>query len=359
GLRVVVVKAERGASEPLEGLHAACNDGRSTVDMHWYTTKCRALDDLAQKYAAKCREYDLLLARYKQLQSKPQDQRAAQPTSMTARQNGPGKIYTFDDFDEMERRMCPQYSGGRAKRTYAGLLVSPGRVGPAPAPAPAVARPSVENVTPTKRARKGPSGIGKLNLLSSPPLASSRVFGPGATSPPVSRAATTAATAATVATATVRKDLAVGTKYSSQETQLDFSEADLPSDIGVELCPATDDEGDRGGTQAARERSVELQRILDAVGDCAECRAFYSTPGLVLPKRDPSLLCMHRSSRAKGKVNMVLAPATPTAGAGAGASAPPAPRSEQRPGTPENFWDIDYFPAIRTAGPEVLRKRNR
>ncbi|KAJ2795468.1 hypothetical protein H4R21_005098, partial [Coemansia helicoidea] len=192
----------------------------------------------------------------------------------------------------------------------------------------------------------------------------------------VAPVANTAAPAATTAApARAPKDLAAGVKYSSQETQLDFSEADLRSEIGVELCPATDDEDDddddegaaarrREAEQAAQAlaqaRAAELRRILDAVGGCAECRAFYTTPGLALPKRDASTLCKHRRASGKGAGKACTpspAPATPAARAAGSTAARPS--SERRPSTPENFWDIDYFPAIRTAGPEVLRKSKR
>ncbi|KAJ2846433.1 hypothetical protein GGI22_006249 [Coemansia erecta] len=94
---------------------------------------------------------------------------------------------------------------------------------------------------------------------------------------------------------------------------------------------------------------ASLQRILDAVSDCDECKAFYSVPGLVLPKRDPHTLCAHKSRSRNSKDK--------DGSAQASRRALEAPRSEQkRPTTPEHFWDIDYFPPIRTGGPELLRK---
>ncbi|KAJ1889024.1 hypothetical protein LPJ66_008259 [Kickxella alabastrina] len=95
-----------------------------------------------------------------------------------------------------------------------------------------------------------------------------------------------------------------------------------------------------------KEHQQLRQRILQAVGDCAQCKGFYSMPGLVLPKRDPSSLCMHKNKRSGGGNGVLAGPAT----------APP--RSEHaRAGTPEHYWDIEYFPEIRVAGPEQLRKR--
>ncbi|KAJ1940116.1 hypothetical protein GGF37_004114 [Kickxella alabastrina] len=100
------------------------------------------------------------------------------------------------------------------------------------------------------------------------------------------------------------------------------------------------------GLEGNREHRQLRQRILQAVGDCAQCKGFYSMPGLVLPKRDPSSLCMHKDKRSGGGNGVLAGPAT----------APP--RGEHaRAGTPEHYWDIEYFPEIRVAGPEQLRKR--
>ncbi|KAJ2798634.1 hypothetical protein H4R20_004751, partial [Coemansia guatemalensis] len=352
--------------------------GNSAMDRSRYTLKCKALDELTHKYAAKCKEYDQLLSKYKQLQSRGQEQSTVWAGTKTARQQVPGKVYTFDDFDELEKKMSPQYSGGRAKRTNTGLLVSPTRAGPAVT----AQRTAASSITPTKRARKEPSGFRKLNLLSSPPLfANNGAFG----APTVTREhqmaspippRTIAPRAPTEAAA------AAGVKYSSQETRLDFSDMDIPNDAVVELCPATDDEEDgkvdmddmsdadrwqgiieqpEQGHQKSTEawvagvRGERLQRILDAIGDCEECRAFYSMPGLALPRRDPSTLCIHKKSKGKTPIPLTT-PASAPEKAHLSESSMQAPKSEQRPSTPEHFWDIDYFPAIRTAGPEVLRK---
>ncbi|KAJ2685622.1 hypothetical protein H4R19_006785, partial [Coemansia spiralis] len=330
---------------PIDGPPPDRSNERGGADMQWYASKCRAMDELTLKYATKCREYDQLLVRYRQLQNQQQEQeqRAVRPTSLTSRQRVPGKVATFDDFDEMERRMCPQYSGGRAKRPHAAL---------------AAAGPPAHIVTPSKRPRKAPSGIGKLHLLSSPPLAPGRTFGSGsavqrrlnAMSPPAVQtagiaavadtAAPAAAAAATAAMAAV-KQRAAAPKYSSQETQLDFSEADLRSDIGVELCPATDDEDEESAEarrqeaeRVARVRAAELQQILEAIGDCAECRAFYTAPGLALPKRDATTLCKHRS-KGKGRARTPSpGPVTPATGvAGRTVARPSSEQQQRRPST--------------------------
>ncbi|PIA13240.1 hypothetical protein COEREDRAFT_11667 [Coemansia reversa NRRL 1564] len=363
---------------PQENSQNSVNSG-SAMDKNIYTQKCKALDELSHKYAAKCKDYDQLLLKYKQLQSRGQEKSTVWAGTKTSRQQVPGKVYTFEDFDELEKKMSPQYNGSRAKRTNAGMLVSPTRAGPGVTGQRSVA----SSITPTKRARKEPAGLRKLNLLSSPPLfGNNNIFGAPTvvrehqmTSPvqprtTASRAQTEAALAAT------------GVKYSSQETRLDFSDMDIPNEAVVELCPATDDEED--GRIAADEmddanrwqevieqpeqghekkteawvsevRSERLQRILDAIGDCEECRAFYSMPGLALPKRDPSTLCIHRKNKGKTPISLSTPASAPEKAHRAGTNMH-APKSEQRPSTPEHFWDIDYFPAIRTAGPEVLRK---
>ncbi|KAJ2082256.1 hypothetical protein H4R24_001702 [Coemansia sp. RSA 988] len=365
----------KGAAQ--ENSQESVNGSSGAMDRSIYTQKCKALDELSHKYTAKCKEYDQLLSKYKQLQSRGQESSTVWAGTKTSRQQTPSKVYTFEDFDELEKKMSPQYSGGRAKRTNAGVLVSPTRAGPAVTGQ----RTAASSITPTKRARKEPNGFRKLNLLSSPPLfANNGAFGaPTAnrehqmTSPVLPMTSEPRALAAVAAT---------GVKYSSQETRLDFSDMDIPTDAVVELCPATDDEEDGKAnmdvmdnadrwqelveqpeqehqksteTWVSSVRSEMLQRILEAIGDCEECRAFYSMPGLALPKRDPSTLCIHRKNKGKTPIPLSTPASAPEKAHASGTSIQ-APRSEQRPSTPEHFWDIDYFPAIRTAGPEVLRK---
>ncbi|KAJ2495786.1 hypothetical protein GGH96_006249 [Coemansia sp. RSA 1972] len=345
-----------------------------TVDARWYTAKCKELDDMEHKYSSKCKAYDQLLLRFQQLQGK-QPEQTPSLTSLTARQNA-SKMYTFDDFDELEKKMCVPGSGTRGKRTNCDVLVSPVRGN---APGVVQHRAALDNVTPTKRARKEPLGVRKPNLLSSPP-------------PPLMFRGTKThrlnqadkRTFHDSAEQRLRNEATAGVKCSSQETRMDSSELGMPSENIIELCPATDDEHSdcdktdgrdqwreildhidvphqpkhspsidvATSAKPSSQRSVDLQRILDAIGDCQPCRTFYSMPGLALPKRDPLTLCMHKK---KGKSvcsapELVQTPARNVA---------PAARSERRPSTPEHFWDIDYFPAIRTAGPEVLRKSRR
>ncbi|KAJ2476342.1 hypothetical protein IWW56_004974 [Coemansia sp. RSA 2131] len=349
------------------------------VDARWYAAKCKELDDMAHRYSSKCKAYDQLLTRFQQLQGK-QPEQTPSLTSLTARQNGSTKTYTFDDFDELEKKMCMPGSGTRGKRTNCNALVSPVR-GDAFGVVRHRSGAALDNVTPTKRARKEPLGVRKPNLLSSPPP------------PPLTFRGTKThrlnqADKRTFHNPTVeqrlRSEAVSGVKCSSQETRLDSSELGIPSENIIELCPATDDEHsdceDKANgrdqwreildhidapqnqtkrspstdvaTKPSSQRSMDLQRILDAIGDCQPCRTFYSMPGLALPKRDPHLLCMHKK---KGKcISSAPEPVQTPA-----RNAPPAARSERRPSTPEHFWDIDYFPAIRTAGPEVLRKSRR
>ncbi|KAJ1834248.1 hypothetical protein LPJ63_002093 [Coemansia sp. RSA 2711] len=360
--------------------------GGSTADMYWYTEKCRELDEMAHRYSSKCREYDHLMARYRQLVSRQHGQRAASLTSMAGKYNASAIPGAFDGFDE-PAKACPQGSGGRGKRSSGGLLISPARGGPSGAGQRAGLIAASDSTTPTKRARKESRTANKPSLFSSPPPlqfrtsnapaprnsgARQRVFNPDAEAKALG---------------------AAGIKCSSQETRLDSSDSGMPSDNVIELCPATDDEDsgpdgakidanddwrevldrlddvprEKAGTadnaRANRrpddagpdgQRGAHLQRILEAIGDCEPCRTFYSMPGLALPKRDPSTLCMHRKGKGKGKAPSSAPEPEKTPASG---RAPPVAQSERRPSTPEHFWDIDYFPAIRTAGPEVLRKR--
>ncbi|KAJ1872808.1 hypothetical protein LPJ55_002805 [Coemansia sp. RSA 990] len=355
------------------------------VEIRWYAEKCKELDDMSNKYSSKCQEYDQLLARYKQLQEhrdispQPADKRASALTSLSSRQ-APAKVYTFEDFDELEKKMRPPGSGNRGKRSHGGILVSPIRKGTwaGNQRAAAIAMPAADTTTPTKKARKESLGA-RHNLLSSPPPLhfkgsrrlgvqrneGRRLFNPEATC------------------------AAAGVKCSSQETHLDSSDMCMPEDNVVELCPASDDECssprdspvDTGDSwrdmldcidaskekQAQQteplpkqqqqqqqgklpERSVRLQRILEAIGDCEPCRDFYSTPGLALPTRDPTTLCTHKGKAASSAPELRTPQRT---------NRPSTSRSERRPSTPEHFWDIDYFPAIRTAGPEIIRKSRR
>ncbi|KAJ2340033.1 hypothetical protein GGF43_006501, partial [Coemansia sp. RSA 2618] len=334
---------------------------------------------MALKYSSKCKEYDQLLGRYLQLQGRKQEQRAPSLTSLaslTARQNQPAKVYTFEDFDELEKKMCPQGSGGRGKRTSGGVLVSPARDGPS-GMVQHRSGTAFDNITPTKRARKDPLATRKPNLLSSPPppllFKDSKPSRPKRVDKRTFHAA---------AEPRLHGDAVAGVKCSSQETRLDSSDPCFPSEGVIELCPATDDEdsGHEGGninsrdrwrdildqiddvpqeqanpqnksgmqesgaTTSARpngrpkmkptsksstkpndQRSVDLQRILDAIGDCQPCRTFYSMPGLALPKRDPTTLCMHKG---KGKTPS-SAPEAAQAQATPARNVPPAARSER------------------------------
>ncbi|KAJ2281271.1 hypothetical protein GGH19_004922 [Coemansia sp. RSA 1807] len=353
-------------------LPAKTND---TVDARWYAEKCKELDDMEHKYTSKCKAYDQLLIRFQQVQGK-QPEQTPLLTSLTARQNV-SKMYTFDDFDELEKKMCVPGSGTRGKRTNCDVLVSPAR--DAPGVVQHRAGAALDNVTPTKRARKEPTNVRKPNLLSSPPP------------PPLTFRGTKThrlnhankRTFHDPAEQRLRNEAAAGVKCSSQETRMDSSELGMPSENIIELCPATDDEHSDcdksngrdqwreildqmdvprnqtkrsppidSATKPSSQRSVDLQRILDAIGDCQPCRTFYSMPGLALPKRDPLTLCMHKKKGQSvcSAPELVQTPVRNVA---------PAARSERRPSTPEHFWDIDYFPAIRTAGPEVLRKSRR
>ncbi|KAJ1803297.1 hypothetical protein LPJ56_006993, partial [Coemansia sp. RSA 2599] len=192
--------------------------------------------------------------------------------------------------------------------------------------------------------------------------------------------------------------------HSSQETQLDFSDPCFANEHAVKLCPDSDEEegigGDGDGDKVMwtspvrqpskpsfsfrlKEQEAESaddserdssarRRLLEAAGVCDECKKFYSVPELALPKTDLSLLCAHnRSGKGKGKgkgrnsdqdgfkAGVHQTPSHESTG-GSRSSRKPTPKSEQRlQSTPDHFWDISFFPDIKTAGPELLRKSKR
>ncbi|KAJ2089707.1 hypothetical protein GGI09_006234 [Coemansia sp. S100] len=243
-------------------------------------------------------------------------------------------------------------------------------------------------------------------------------------SPPYARTAGRVTGAAPSASAAVaRVSAAPIILPSSQETRLDFSDPPyMPEDDGELLCLGThpeegesehkdegaaagggggdawdfvlqtparpmqqypewpreaSDSGKENGSVSAQP-TPDLQRILDAVGDCEPCRSFYSVPGLVLPRRDPSTLCQHGSGSRRSKGKAAGAPcdgpsamplrhyrdsmSAPRPERVATSSSRPEPirqppRSEQRrPTTPDHFWDIDYFPPINALGVDTFRK---
>ncbi|KAJ1999819.1 hypothetical protein GGI04_004411 [Coemansia thaxteri] len=312
-----------------------------TVDIHQYRTKCSELDELASRYRSKCQEYDRLLSRYTQLSSSAQELSRKSATGARCKDELPSA--SKDPFIELNA----------LEHTMLGL----------------------------------PTGNSTSDAAS-------------------------AKTSAAVATRVAVERAQIPALHSSQETQLDFSDPPVPVEDSALLCPGTNpSEAEADGANSAwqfmlktpdkhcsgqeraaaaaesqrvcAQQSPELQRILDAVGDCEPCRSFYSVPGLVLPKRDPSTLCQHRG-RGKGKAadwralagkDATANPASSSMPVASAATAPrpargpftsdhdavrQAPKSERRrPTTPDHFWDIDYFPPIKTLGLGNLRKERR
>ncbi|KAJ2554487.1 hypothetical protein EV175_002569, partial [Coemansia sp. RSA 1933] len=320
----------------------------------------------------------------------------------------PVRLQTFEDFEAVEESMMAPGSGTRGRRIIAA--VSPPNIIRAQGSDMARVKHRGQgpiDVTPTKRARKSANTASD----SLPRLMSSPLNGPYrpllhnkqrewklASGSREERKSSSSKPTANQRPHKAEKQPAL---LSSQETQLDFSDLVLPTEPEVlveQLCPPSDQEYANKASEeqqdelwraAVKQEAVEghekvknwvaktseyvdgqitkpknkmstgsgvgnsselQQRILEAVGDCEECKAFYSVPGLVLPQRDPRTLCGHKSKSRNGKD-------------GGGASsrtsrrALETPRSEQkRPTTPDHFWDIDYFPPIRTGGPELLRK---
>ncbi|KAJ2697255.1 hypothetical protein FB645_005970 [Coemansia sp. IMI 203386] len=330
----------------------------AVVGMQWYAEKCNELDEMTRKYRAKCREYELLQTKYNRLQSRRPEQAGKQGRQLgTAAHTGTHsvgavRVATFDDIDELEERMKAPGSS-RAKRTSAGLLVSPMRE----VSRTGAAKTIVEDTTPTKRVKQNMFDDDIHDLFSSTSGVTKKPVGLKTSKQP---------------TAVAKMPLVL--VHSSQETQLDFSDPCFANEHAVKLCPDSDEESaddDRDKvvwTSPARqpskpafrlmEQGIESsgsdrdrdarRRLLDASGICDECKRFYSVPDLALPKTDLSLLCAHNRS-GKGKAR--------DSNQGAN-SRRPTPKSERRlQSTPDNFWDVGFFPDIKTAGPELLRKK--
>ncbi|KAI9505495.1 hypothetical protein GGI25_001001 [Coemansia spiralis] len=387
-LKIVSVAYNDNNNNNSSTSNSTSNNIGDGIGANWYKEyeeKCRELSELATRYMEKCKEYDQLLSKYNK-----REQHMATKPSVPKQMILPAKIQTFEDFEALEDVMMAPGSGGRGKRR----MMSPLQEAQTQITGLKQKVGVISDETPTKRARRNGTGNGSglPNLLSSPLSSKCR---PLLYNKQLEWRKATAASPKTKA----EEKSAVATRasnrpalLSSQETQLDFSELLLPNEPAVELCPQSDHESSKNNEDElwktaikqetkgekkveawvgkARENMLlrtestaannsddvadsELQRILDAVGDCDECRAFYSVPGLVLPKRDPQSLCAHSKARkSKDSARKSKDGARKPAAASAW-----APKSEQkRPKTPDHFWDIDYFPPIRTAGPEMLRK---
>ncbi|KAJ2515240.1 hypothetical protein H4217_005304 [Coemansia sp. RSA 1939] len=384
-------------------------DDQQSAYLQLYTEKCREYERLKLQYTTKCRDYEQLSDKYMQLNrtvsTRPEVMGGKQNTARQTAQ--PVRLQTFEDFEAVEESMMAPGSGSRGRRCGVTSPTNIARMRSDMAGAKHSRAPGIMDETPTKRARgAGGAGDALPRLLSSPlnticwplvqrkqrewrkpasPKAGAKeeakyVTVPADKQPPLQRSG---------------KQPAL---LSSQETQLDFSDLVLPIEEPelAELCPQSNHDSNsssnrskRGEEQkemwhaavkqdviegnkkvedwvektreyvgcseakpkaakhdTAQQNSAHLQRILAAVDDCEQCRAFYSVPGLVLPNRNPHSLCAHRSRTKKSKD-----------GGARGSRDSAGPRSEQkRPTTPEHFWDIDYFPPIRTGGPEILRK---
>ncbi|KAJ2466640.1 hypothetical protein GGI02_004310 [Coemansia sp. RSA 2322] len=405
-----------------------------TVDIHQYRTKCSELDELASRYRSKCQEYDRLLSRYTQLSSSAQELSRKSATGARCKDELPSASKDpFIELNALEHTMLGLPTGNSSnKRSNGSALVSPENLLAGGDVSRAAATTTADSTTPTKRPRRGTFGSGLPGILSSPlaarkPLLTFNLRGRAkpvspntrlaqqatmSSPPPAASDAASAKTSAAVATRVAVERAQIPALHSSQETQLDFSDPPVPVEDSALLCPGTNpSEAEADGANSAwqfmlktpdkhcsgqeraaaaaesqrvcAQQSPELQRILDAVGDCEPCRSFYSVPGLVLPKRDPSTLCQHRG-RGKGKAadwralagkDATANPASSSMPVASAATAPrpargpftsdhdavrQAPKSERRrPTTPDHFWDIDYFPPIKTLGLGNLRKERR
>ncbi|KAJ2654624.1 hypothetical protein IWW48_005988 [Coemansia sp. RSA 1200] len=398
--------AATGTNEAPNG-QAYREDGQQSAYLRLYTEKCHEYERLKSQYTTKCRDYEQLSDKYMQLNRTV----STRPEAMGGKHNAakqmaqPVRLQTFEDFEAVEESMMAPGSGSRGRRRG---VISPSNIAcmrSDMAGAKHSRAPGTMDETPTKRARgAGGAGDALPRLLSSPlnsicrPLVQRKQrewrkpASPKADAKEEAKCVTVPADKQPLPPRSGKQPALL----SSQETQLDFSDLVLP--IGepelAELCPQSDHENNssnrsqRGEEQemwraavkqdviegnkkvedwvektreyagcseaklkaakhdTAQQNSDHLQQILAAVDDCEQCRTFYSVPGLVLPNRNPHSLCAHRSRTKKSRD-----------GGARGSKDSAGPRSEQkRPTTPEHFWDIDYFPPIRTGGPEILRK---
>ncbi|KAJ2579183.1 hypothetical protein GGH95_003234, partial [Coemansia sp. RSA 1836] len=409
-----------------------------------FRTKCLEYDRLSTRY----NQLHTRLQEQQQQQQQQQQQKKG-GAGMMAHRQGATSLASRDPFIELnalEQTTMGVPAGYGTKRTSPSAQVSPDSA----LAGSAATRGAAEGTTPTKRPRRGTLSSGLPALLSSPltthkPLlsynprrrgnASSTTGRPALkapmSSPPfaalsskVSGAAPSAPTAPRVPPTTIAI-------LSSQETRMDFSDPPyMPEDDGDLLClgthpeegesecraegaaggdvwpfilqtpakseqyrewPSDTSSGEKENGSVCAQRSPDLQRILDAVGDCEPCRSFYSVPGLVLPTRDPSTLCQHASGgsrKSKGKAaatdwgamragkaavddgpsapqlrhsSAVMSAPRPARGPTASSHPPealshPPNGGQRRPTTPDHFWDIDYFPPIKTLGVETFRK---
>ncbi|KAJ1667227.1 hypothetical protein IW140_001681 [Coemansia sp. RSA 1813] len=387
-------------------------DKQQVVDMHIYMEKCHEFEQLKAQYVAKCRDYEQLSDKHRNLKAsntRPPEVVTSKQSTAVRQPVLPMRLQTFEDFEAVEESMMAPGSGSRGRRSIAvsppnALRMQGDMAGMKHRTA------ATTDVTPTKRARKAanPPGDALPRLLSSPlsgpcrPLLHKKQCEWKRAGSKEERKHSTKPTVKPRPLQSGKQPVLL----SSQETQLDFSDLVLPTGLAEsveQLCPPSDqecnnnnigsignstrkiEERDEMWRAAVKQEVIEgnkkvedwvektrefvgsakdkpkvargdstqndkdLQRILEAVSDCEECKAFYSVPGLVLPKRDPNSLCVHRSRARKSKDGSVR-----------NSRALEAPRSEQkRPTTPDHFWDIDYFPPIRTGGPEMLRKNKQ
>lgn len=363
------------------------------------TLRCD-LAEMTSKYLAKCREYGELNSRYQKLssckcQKKPL---APPPPPPPPHKSGGVKNHLskpqddgFPDLDEVlnlarqPTRINNNSTTSTKKRTYrdsvstAGNLLSSTTSGNKGTKSTLLLNSNQQRGaaarkirSPTKPRRPVTSILGR-RFHSPPPLklttepctkSKPKVPSPPPPPPPAApeKAAPTVAPLGSVV-------------LDSQDTQLDHKSNDA-AESEIILCPSSDVEDEGGGNMkvdntqlqkqnhkddAVSKHHKDLQRILEAVGDCQDCREFYSVPGLVLPKRDPTTLCFHGNGRKKRKTVIPTAAAaaaavteTPPSAKessntrGAQSEGPQHRQGRRRPTTPDHFWDIDYFPPIRT-----------
>ncbi|KAJ1935074.1 hypothetical protein FBU59_005500 [Linderina macrospora] len=289
-----------------------------------------------EKYEEKCREHELMAKLYK------------------------SKCHAFNELEAKYNRLLERR---KTVDVVPSLDVSDNNQStskvPPPQSEPAAVKRPADHTTPTKRRRTETTMNNLRSLLSSSPPMFQPMSHVSEGLRRRRKARVGAAKLAPVAD-------------SSQTTQMDESDVELlQREKSIVLCPPSDEEPDKPEVRVSSPPHMVLPKSsgvdgnVKLEGGCAICREFYSGPGVVMTKGDLGKRCTHGNSKNKVSPRLPGRPsrAAPLALMPIGAQNKGrivAPQSRPKGGrqtTPDNFWDIDYFPPIRTGGPEALRKQ--
>ncbi|KAJ2782007.1 hypothetical protein GGI15_003055 [Coemansia interrupta] len=377
-----------------------------TVSIDWYVEKCEELKTMTRMYKEKCRDHEELLIKYTQLQTKEQQHTVGGLTRTAAAAAAAAtKKHTFDELDKLEKEMLGSRRIKSHRSNTATSLVSPtkrarrelnltssGMMKPLSSPPPTKAESSAASVTKHKpsvhrqqQQQQQQQHANHHGQSSHKPKTTTHLVLKNQRSPPgvrrlsIVKSTVPSAPPAPKPTHHLIPPPNAARLDSSQETRLDFSDPLGPLEDVLELCPESDSENIAGDNKVETSKPPSLscllemeerrkveeanksiesaedaetrRRILEAVKDCQTCTTFYSVRGLVLPKRDPGTLCVHKKSKGKAARRSMVNMTPIACGPKDGWRQMSPPRSEQRrPSTPEHYWDLGHFPDIRTAG---------